>query len=145
MAQCVFADLAARAGVGALFAVDSRATSTEEIGNPPHPGTVAKLREQGIPLIPHRAQQLTMSDYKRWDLIIGMDGANVRTILRLTGGDPDGKVHRLLEYAGASRDIADPWYTGDFDQTYADVAAGCAALLAALAPRAETAGAHNFR
>ena len=108
------------------------ATSTEEIGNGPHRGTVNKLKQEGIPVLPHFAQQITARDYDRFDYIIGMDTWNIRNLNRILKGDPDGKIYKLLSFAGSGRDIADPWYTGDFDQTYADVIEGCTALLAGL-------------
>ena len=111
------------------FHIDSAATSTEEIGNPPHHGTVRKLKEMRIPLVPHRARQITWSDYGKYDYIIGMDSWNIRNLNRMLKGDPDGKVYKLLSFAGLGRDIADPWYTGNFDETYEDVVEGCEGLL----------------
>lgn len=127
MAQYVLAELAARRGMA--VAVDSAATSTEELGNGVHPGTRRKLAAEGIPCGGHRARQLRRADYEAYDWLIGMDGANVRNMLRILGGDPAGKVCRLLDFTAQPRDIADPWYTGDFDATYRDVRAGCEALL----------------
>jgi len=109
--------------------IDSFATSREEIGNTPHRGTVNKLREVGIPLVPHIAKQITLSDYDKFDYIIGMDTANIRNLNRMLKGDPEGKVYKLLSFAGSGRDIADPWYTGDFDETYEDVMEGCEGFL----------------
>ncbi len=129
MAQSVFAHLAKQRHLENYFEIDSAATSREEIGNTPHYGTVAKLKSVGIPVIPHRSRQLTSRDYEYYDYLIGMDSANIRNMQRMTGGDPDGKVSKLPSYAGVSRDIADPWYTGDFDATYDDVLVGCKALL----------------
>lgn len=113
----------------AQISVSSAATSREEIGNPPHQGTVSKLRQVNIPVIPHRAVQMTRQDYKEYDYLIGMDSANIRNMLRILGGDPQKKVSKLLSFAGRGDDIADPWYTGNFDETYQDVMEGCAALL----------------
>lgn len=127
MAQSVFQHMADQKGLSGCFDIDSAATSTEEIGNPPHYGTAAELRKHNIPLIPHRARQLTKSDYDRYDYLIGMDSANIRNMRRMTGGED--KIYKLLSFAGLDRDVADPWYTGDFETTYADVALGCAALL----------------
>lgn len=127
MAQYVLAELAARRGMA--VAVDSAATSTEELGNGVHPGTRRKLAAEGIPCGGHRARQLRRADYEAYDWLIGMDGANVRNMLRILGGDPAEKVCRLLDFTAQPRDIADPWYTGDFDATYRDVRAGCEALL----------------
>ena len=129
MAQFVFQHLVNQLGGGADFAIDSRATSTEEIGNGPHRGTVMKMKEQGIPVLPHAARQITMADYQGADMIIAMDEANVRNLNRMLGGDPDGKVFKLLSFCSLDRDIADPWYTGDFDATYEDVLKGCRGLV----------------
>ena len=127
--QFVLQNLVNRAGYIDNFYIDSMATSTEEIGNPPHRGTVNKLREKGIPLVPHRAKQISLSDYDKFDYIIGMDTANIRNLNRILKGDPEGKVYKFLSFAGSGRDIADPWYTGDFDATYNDVIEGCEGFL----------------
>lgn len=132
MAQFVMEELARRAGREDEFVIDSAATSREEIGNPPHYGTVAKLREVGIPVGSHRSRRVRRDEYDQWDHIIYMDSENARGLSRILGGDPDGKVSRLLDWTSRPRDVADPWYTGDFDATYRDVLAGCEALLAAL-------------
>ena len=129
MAQFVFQDMVNKAGLADEFFIDSKATSTEEIGNPPHRGTVRKMNELGIPMQPHFASQVTKSDYDKFDYIIGMDKWNYKNMIRIFGGDPEDKVSLLLEFAGSSRDIADPWYTGNFDDTYRDVKEGCEALL----------------
>ena len=129
MAQFVFADLVERAGRAGEFVVDSAATSREELGNPPHRGTVRKLREVGVPVLSHRARQVARGEYDDWDLVIYMDAENERGLMRIFGGDPARKCRRLLSFAGVDRDVADPWYTGDFDATYRDVLAGCTALL----------------
>ena len=89
----------------------------------------ARLRQAGIPLVPHRARQMTGKDYKEFDYLIGMDDANIRNMERVAGGDPDHKIYKLLEFAGSGRAIADPWYTGNFDVTYDDIIEGCEALL----------------
>lgn len=132
MAESVMTYLVNKRGISDKFYIFSAATSTEEIGNPPHYGTVRKLREVGIPVVPHRAVQLTKADYDKYDYLIGMDSANIRNMTRICGGDPQGKIRRLLSFAGKERDIADPWYTGNFDETYSDVLEGCLALLAYL-------------
>ena len=111
------------------FKIDSAATSREEIGNPPHYGTAGKLRQVGIPLIPHRAEQMTKADYDAYDYLIGMDSMNIRNIMRIIGKDTQKKVYRLLDFSDSPRDIADPWYTGNFDRTYEDSVEGCGALL----------------
>lgn len=132
MAQFVLQHIVNKLGIAHQFHIDSRATSTEEIGNPPHRGTVKKMQEVGIPVIPHRATQITWSDYNEFDYIIGMDEWNMRNLNRMLKGDPEGKVYKFLTFAGSGRDIADPWYTGDFDATYNDVVEGCEGFLAYL-------------
>ena len=130
MAQSVFAHMVRQAGLENRFEIDSAATSREEIGNGPHYGTKNKLAKEGIPLVPHRARQLTRDDYLYYDYLIGMDTANIRNMTRIAGGsDPQGKIYKLLTFAGKGNDVADPWYTGDFDATYRDVTEGCAAFL----------------
>ena len=128
MAQFVFEELVRRAGLQDDFTVDSAATSRAEIGNPPHRGTVAKLREVGIPVGSHRAHQVRRAEYGDWDHIIYMDAENARGLRRIFGEDPDGKITRLLDWTARPGDVADPWYTGDFDATYRDVVEGCMAL-----------------
>lgn len=132
MAQFVMEDLARRAGREGEFVIDSAATSSEELGNPPHRGTVAKLRAEGVPVGRHRARRVRRDEYDDWNHIIYMDAENARGLARILGADPDGKVSRLLDWTPSPRDVADPWYTGDFDATYRDVVAGCKALLEAL-------------
>lgn len=129
MAESVLTELVRRAGREAEFVIDSAATSTEEIGNPPHHGTVAKLREVGIPVIVHRARQVRRAEYGDWDRIVYMDAENARGLHRIFGDDPDGKITRLLDWTERPGDVADPWYTGNFDATYRDVLAGCTAML----------------
>lgn len=129
MGQMVLQDMVNKRGIAELFSIDSRATSTEEIGNPPHRGTVRKLKEVGIPVLPHRATQITWNDYVSSDYIIGMDTWNMRNLNRMLKGDPEGKLYKLLAFAGSDRDIADPWYTGDFDITYEDIVEGCEGFL----------------
>jgi len=128
MAEFVFRDMVRRARREDEFYIESAATSREEIGNDTHPGT-GKLRENGIPFERHYARQITKADYDKFDYLIGMDDANVRNIQRICGGDPEHKITKLLDHAGANRSIADPWYTGNFDETYDDVIEGCEALL----------------
>ena len=129
MAQFVFADMVKRRRMDHLFIIDSAATSREEIGNPPHHGTVRKCREKGVPVLTHYATQMTKADYDRYDYLIGMDTWNILNMMRILGDDPEGKVRKLLEFAGSSADIDDPWYTGDFESTYQDVVRGCEGLL----------------
>jgi protein-tyrosine phosphatase len=132
MAQFVFQHLVNQIGAGDDFVIDSRATSTEETGNAPHRGTVRKMKEQGIPVLPHTASQITMTDYKNSDMIIAMDDANVRSLNRMLCGDPEEKIVKLLSFCSLDRDIADPWYTGDFDATYNDILMGCRGLISHL-------------
>jgi len=111
------------------FYVESAATSTEELGNPVYPPARKKLSEHGIDCQGKRARRMNTGDYEKFDLLIGMDYANIRNMTRITGGDPEGKIHMLMEYAGKSSEVADPWYTRDFEATWIDVNEGCAALL----------------
>lgn len=129
MAESVLTHMVKQRHIDHLFEINSAATSREEIGNPPHHGTVNKLRQVGISLIPHRAVQMTKADYEKYDYLIGMDDWNIRNMLRIAGGDPDHKIRKLLSFAGSARDIADPWYTGNFDETYDDIIEGCEAFL----------------
>lgn len=129
MAESVMSYLVKQQQLEDSFYINSAATSREEIGNPPHYGTVSKLHEVMIPLVPHRAVQMTAQDYTQYDYLIGMDTANIRNMTRIAGGDNDGKIYKLLSFSGSGRDVADPWYTGDFDATYTDVAEGCSTLL----------------
>lgn len=129
MCESVFTHMVKEAGLADRFLIDSAATSTEEIGNPVHWGTVNKLKEVGIPLVPHRAKQIQIADYDKFDYIIGMDTANIRNLNRMLKGDPKGKIYKLLSFAGSGRDIADPWYTGNFDETYLDIMEGCKGFL----------------
>ena len=129
MAEFVFKDMAKKLGKADEFYVSSSATSYEEIGNGVHRGTRAKLAQHGISTEGKYAVRMTKEDYENYDYIIGMDSMNIRNILRITDGDSQGKVRTLLSFAGVDRDIADPWYTGDFDKTYQDVVTGCEALL----------------
>ncbi|MDO4178374.1 MAG: low molecular weight protein-tyrosine-phosphatase [Phascolarctobacterium sp.] len=129
MAQCVFTHMVKERHLENNFYIESAATSREEIGNPPHYGTVNKLREVGIKVVPHHATQMTTRDYREYDYLIGMDNENICNIKRIAGGDENQKIFKLLSFAGMSRDVADPWYTGDFDQTYEDVCVGLEGFL----------------
>lgn len=129
MAEFLFRDMAAQRGLGAKYHVASSATSREEIGNPVHPGTCAELRALGISTAGKYAVQMTRRDYDAYDYLIGMDRMNYQNMLRIAGGDPAGKMSRLLDWTDAPRDVADPWYTGDFSATLRDITAGCTALL----------------
>ena len=115
LAESVFTHKVNSLGLAHNFEIDSFATSREEIGNPPHYGTVNKLREEHIPLVPHHAKQITWKDYERADYIIGMDSSNLRGMQRICGGDPEHKFSLLMEHTNRPGDVADPWYTGDFE------------------------------
>ena len=132
MAEFVMKDLVDKAGLADAFAIASAATSSEELGNPVYPPARCKLAEHGIGCAGKTARRLTADDYDEYDLLIGMDDANLRNMRRLFGGDPDGKCRLLLAYTGSTHGVADPWYTRDFEATWNDVYAGCTALLAAL-------------
>lgn len=126
MAQSMFADMVRENGAEELFEIDSAATSREEIGNTPHYGTVDKLRREKIPLVPHRARQMTYDDYVYYDYLIGMDSMNIRNMQRIAGGRGD-KIYKILDFVsgeGRGRDVADPWYTDNFDATFNDLTKG---------------------
>ena len=129
MAEFVMKELVRQAGLADSISVASAACRRDEIGSDTYYGTKNKLREEYIPFEPRHARQITSTDYEEYDYIIGMDGENMRDLSRLTKGDPFGKVHLLMDFAGEARDVADPWYTDDFDATYRDVRKGCEALL----------------
>ena len=129
MAEYIMKDLVSRAGRASEFEIASAATSTEEIGNPVYPPARRKLAEHGIRCDGHVARQLTRCDYDRYDLLIGMDSYNIRNMRRICGGDPEGKIHMLMEYTDRFGDVADPWYTGDFEATWRDCLEGCTALM----------------
>ena len=133
MAEFIFKDLISKKGVAERFYVSSCATSTEEIwngvGNPVYPPAKRVLNSRGINCDGKRAVQLKKEDYNNYDYFVGMDGANIRNMHRILMGDPDKKIYKLLTFAGRSDDVADPWYTGDFETTYRDVSEGCNALL----------------
>ncbi|MBU3841295.1 MAG: low molecular weight phosphotyrosine protein phosphatase [Candidatus Ruminococcus intestinipullorum] len=130
MAEYVMKDLVSKSGLAEQFYIDSAATSREEIGNPVHPGTRKKLQQENIPCGNHRARQLQKEEYNQYDYLIGMDNWNIRNIMRIIKEDPQKKVYKLLEFANKEEEIADPWYTGNFDKTYEDVRKGCEGLLA---------------
>ena len=127
MAEFLLRDIAEKQGLP--IGVASAATSTEELGNPVHRGTAQKLQSVGILTNGKRARQLTRSDYEEYDWLLGMDSANLRNMHRILGGDPDGKIYRLLDFSNEPRDIADPWYTDNFDATYDDIIEGIHAFL----------------
>ena len=136
MAEFVLKKMVEERGLASQFVIDSAATSTEEIwngiGNPVYPPAKAELRKHGISCEGKRAVQLKKSDYGKYDLILGMDSWNLRNMMRILGKDPDHKVRLLLDYSDSPRDIADPWYTGEFGTTYRDIVEGCEALLESL-------------
>ena len=132
MAEFVMKELVRRAGLEDDFLIESAATSREELGNDMHYGTRTKLREMGIPFTRRAARQIRPDDYDRYDYLVAMDDENLYYMTRCWGGDPKNKIRMLLSFAGKNRDIADPWYTGNFDQTYEDVLEGCKAFLSSL-------------
>ncbi|MBQ8424617.1 MAG: low molecular weight phosphotyrosine protein phosphatase [Clostridia bacterium] len=136
MAEFIFKDIAKKQGVEEKFYIKSCATSTEEIirgvGNPVYPPAKRELEKHGIKCDGKRAVQLTKNDYENYDMLIAMDNNNIRNMLRILGGDPQNKVYKLMEFVGSNADVADPWYTGDFDITYRDILSGCTALFDSL-------------
>ncbi len=128
MAEFVMKGIVKKAGAAASFEISSAATSAEEIGNSVYPPARKKLAEHGIDCSGKTARRLRIEDYDRFDLIIGMDEENRRNMVRLFNGDPKGRVSLLLDYTESTRDVADPWYTRDFQQTWDDIKSGCEAL-----------------
>lgn len=140
MAEFLFRDMAEKQGLSGQIQIESAATSTEEVGNPVHQGTRGVLSRLGIDCSGKRARKMTRGDYAAFDYLIGMDAANIRSMERICGGDPEGKISMLLEHAPEAyprkgREVADPWFTGDFEATYRDVKAGCEGLLFELTSR----------
>lgn len=129
MAEFIMKDLVEKAGKSGKYEIASAATSTEEIGNSVYPPARQKLAEHGISCKGKTARQITKADYSYYDLIIGMDTYNMRNMLRCFGGDADGKVHKLMDFTSRKGDVADPWYTGNFDATWRDCLEGCTELL----------------
>ena len=129
MAEYVMKDLVQKAGQAHEFYIDSAGTSDEELGNGVYYLTRRKLEEEGVPCGNHRARQMTRRDYEGFDLLIGMEQSNLQAMRWIVGGDPEGKIHALLDYTDRPGPIADPWYTRDFDSTYRDVLEGCQGLL----------------
>ena len=129
LAEFVFIDLAERAGVSDRFQAASAATSTEELGNPVYPPMRKVMSAHGLDPSGKRARQMTRADYDAYDLLIGMDDWNIRNIRRITGGDPDGKIYRLLDFTDRPREVDDPWYTREFERCYDEICEGCEALL----------------
>lgn len=136
MAEFIFKDMLKKEGIESEFYVASSATSTEEIwggiGNPVYPPAKAELKKHGILCDGKRAVQLKKSDYDKYDMFIAMDSNNIRNIGRIFGSDPDSKVHKMMDFTDRKGDVADPWYTGNFDVTYTDIYDGCVGLLAFL-------------
>ncbi len=124
MAESMFTHMVKEKHLEDCFEIDSAATSREEIGNGVHYGTVQKLKQVGIPIIPHKARQMSRQDYFDFDYLIGMDTANIRNMNKIAGGDSQNKIYKMLFFAGRGDDVADPWYTGNFDVTYEDLKEG---------------------
>lgn len=133
MAEFVMKDMVRKAGLENQFHIASAATSGEELGNPVYPPARRKLAEHGIDCSGKTARRLRKSDYTQYDLLIGMDQANLRNMHRMCGGDPEGKLYLLLDFTNRPGNVADPWYTGDFETTWRDVEQGCQGLLQELA------------
>ena len=129
MAEFVMKDLVKKARLEHAFEIASAATSGEEYGSPVYPPARRKLAEHGISCAGKTARRLTAEDYHRWDYLVGMDSANGRNMRRILGGDPEHKVHRLMDFTGRPADVADPWYSDRFDLCYRDILRGCEALL----------------
>lgn len=129
MAEMILKDMVRQRGLDGEFEIASCATSTEEIGNPVYPPARAELARRGVKCEHRAARQLTKADYEKYDLLIGMDENNIRNMKRMLGGDPQGKIRKMMEFAGSFADVADPWYTGGFDVTYRDIQKACEGLL----------------
>ena len=134
MAEFAFKDMLEKRGLSHLCHVESAATSYEEQGNPVHPGTRRVLNAHGISCKGKTARRMDRQDYHEYDYLIGMDSGNIRSMRMICGGDPEGKIHKLLDFCGDSSDVADPWYTGDFETTWRDVNHGLNALMDRLFP-----------
>ena len=132
MAEYIMKELVKREGVAGDWEIESAAVSSEEIGNPVYPPAKRELAKHGISCEGKRAVQLQKADYDKYDYLIGMEERNRRNMLRILGGDLEGKVSLLLDYAERHGDIADPWYTGDFTTTYSDIVRGCEGFLTVL-------------
>ena len=125
MAEFIFKDMINKKGLSKQFIIKSAATSYEEIGNDIHYGAKDKLIQKHIPFTKRKATRITPEDYKKYDFIIGMEESNISNIRRIVGEDKDNKMYRLLDFSDNPRDIADPWYTGNFEVTYNDIVEGC--------------------
>lgn len=130
MAEFVMRDELKRRGLDDVIEAHSSATSYEEFGNPVYPPAIAKMKREGVTIYPHRATPLQKDDYDKYDMFVGMEDYNLRRMRNIFGGDPDGKISKLLDYTPNPRDIADPWYSGNFDRTYLEVVEGVDALIA---------------
>ncbi|MBR6381068.1 MAG: low molecular weight phosphotyrosine protein phosphatase [Lachnospiraceae bacterium] len=135
MAEFIMKDLVEKRGLSDRFFIESAAHSSEEIGNPVYPPAKAELAKHGISCEGKRARQMKREDYGKWDLIVGMEQLNMGYMLRILGGDPEGKVHLLMDFTGTPEDIDDPWYTGDFPGVYEQIVRGCNALIDAVGDR----------
>ena len=133
MAEFIMKKITEDAGLQDEFCIKSSATSTEEIwngkGNPVYPPAKAELKKHGILSDGKYAVQLKKNDYEKYDMFIGMDSANIRNMRRIFGNDKDEKIFKLMSFCGCGNDVADPWYSGDFETTYNDIFKGCKALL----------------
>jgi Protein-tyrosine-phosphatase len=129
MAEFVMKDLVSKARLSDKYYIESAATSTEELGNEVYPPAKRKLAEHNISCKGKTARQMTRSDYDRFDLLIGMDQWNIRNMNRICGGDPEGKIRMLMDYTNRPGEVADPWYTGNFEATWQDVLLGCQCLI----------------
>lgn len=140
MAEFVMKDMVEKAGLADQFYIESAATSTEEIGNEVYPPAKRKLAEHGISCKGKTARQMQKTDYSRFDLLIGMDEWNIRNMTRICNGDPENKIHKLLDFTRRKGDVADPWYTGDFEATWQDVSEGCKCLIHTLSTKQSSPG-----
>lgn len=129
MAEFVMKDMIEKSGLSGEFYIASAGTSNEEYGNPVYPPARSKLLEHGIDPSGKTARQLQRRDYQEYDLLIAMEQSNLRSMERLFGGDPEGKLHRLMDYTSRPGDVADPWYTRDFEAAWRDISEGCRGLL----------------
>ena len=144
MAEFMLKDMVKKAGEEENFTIASMAATREEIGNDLYPPAKRKLREKGIPFSPRGARQMTRTDYEKFDYIIGMDEENLYDMRRICGGDPEKKISLLLDWTDTPRDVADPWYTGNFEATYRDLDAGCSALLQKLLEKEKKKGSSQL-
>ena len=132
MAEFVMKDLVRKAGLEWKYEIASAATSSEELGNPVYPPARRKMAEHGLNCAGKTARRMTREDYENYDLLVGMDRMNYRNMLRICGEDPEHKIHLLMDYTSRPGEVADPWYTGDFEETWQDVSEGCRGLLGKL-------------